>query len=108
MAFCHPRARRGGKTLQQWAQADYAVVCYEAPHRILDCVADVVATLGANRPVVLARELTKTFETFLRLPAGELLARIQADSNQQRGECVLVIDAAPQEEADWRVARRLP
>lgn len=98
--FLPPKSGARCKTLQQWAQADYAVVCYEAPHRILDCVTDVVATLGADRPLVLARELTKTFETFLRLPAGELLARIQADSNQQRGECVLVIDAAPQEEAD--------
>ncbi|MEC5205916.1 16S rRNA (cytidine1402-2'-O)-methyltransferase [Vogesella perlucida] len=98
--FLPPKSTARCKTLQQWAQADYAVVCYEAPHRILDCVADVVATLGADRPVVLARELTKTFETFLRLPAGELLARIQADSNQQRGECVLVIDAAPLQETD--------
>lgn len=98
--FLPPKQGARCKTLQQWAAADYAVVCYEAPHRILDCVADVVATLGPDRPLVLARELTKTFETFLRLPAGELLARIQADSNQQRGECVLVIDAAPLAEAD--------
>lgn len=92
--FLPPKSGARCKTLQQWQQADYAVVCYEAPHRILECVEDIVATLGAERPLVLARELTKTFETFLRLPAGELAARIRADSNQQRGECVLIIDAA--------------
>ncbi|SCK14140.1 16S rRNA (cytidine(1402)-2'-O)-methyltransferase [Vogesella sp. LIG4] len=93
--FLPPKSGARSKTLQQWQQADYAVVCYEAPHRILECVEDIVATLGEARPLVLARELTKTFETFLRLPAGELAARIRADSNQQRGECVLIIDAAP-------------
>ncbi len=94
--FLPPKQGARCKTLQQWAQADYAVVCYEAPHRILDCVEDIVATLGPDRQLVLARELTKTFETFLRLPAGQLLERIRSDSNQQRGECVLIIDAAPQ------------
>lgn len=93
--FLPPKSGARCKTLQQWQQAEYAVVCYEAPHRILECVEDIVATLGAERQLVLARELTKTFETFLRLPAAELAARIRADSNQQRGECVLIIDAAP-------------
>jgi len=93
--FLPPKSGARCKTLQQWQQAEYAVVCYEAPHRILECVEDIVATLGAERRLILARELTKTFETFLRLPAGELAARIRADSNQQRGECVLIIDAAP-------------
>lgn len=92
--FLPPKRGQRCKTLQQWQDADYAVVCYEAPHRILECVEDVAATLGGERPLILARELTKTFETFLRLPAAELAERIRSDSNQQRGECVLIIDAA--------------
>ena len=93
--FLPPKRGQRCKTLEQWQTADYAVVVYEAPHRILECVEDIAATLGAERSLVLARELTKTFETFLRLPASELAERIRADSNQQRGECVLIIDAAP-------------
>ncbi len=93
--FLPPKGGQRRAQLEAWREADYAVVCYEAPHRLLDCLEDMVAVYGENRPLVLARELTKTFETFLRLPAGELAARVRADSNQQRGECVLIIDAAP-------------
>lgn len=93
--FLPPKSAARRKTLQTWAKAGFAVVLYEAPHRILECVEDIAAELGGERQLVLARELSKTFETFLRLPAAELAERIRSDSNQQRGECVLIIDAAP-------------
>ncbi|WP_447593714.1 16S rRNA (cytidine(1402)-2'-O)-methyltransferase [Aquipseudomonas campi] len=67
------------------------VIFYEAPHRILECIEDMRAVLGAERPAVLARELTKTFETLKGLPLGELHDWIAADSNQQRGECVVLV-----------------
>ncbi|MDF0606386.1 16S rRNA (cytidine(1402)-2'-O)-methyltransferase [Neisseriaceae bacterium TC5R-5] len=88
------------KTLLTWLNAPHLTVCYEAPHRIVDTLSDIVSELGPERRVMLARELTKTFETFRSLPANELLAWVSADSNQQRGEIVLIIDAAPARDGD--------
>ncbi len=67
------------------------LIFYEAPHRILESVADMCQVFGAERPAVLARELTKTFETIKDLPLQALHDWIAADTNQQRGECVLLI-----------------
>lgn len=67
------------------------LIFYEAPHRILESVADMCQVFGVERPAVLARELTKTFETIKDLPLQALHDWIAADSNQQRGECVLLI-----------------
>ena len=64
---------------------------YEAPHRLLESVEDMLAVFGPERPALLARELTKTFETLKGLPLAELREFIAADSNQQRGECVLLV-----------------
>src|SRR5690554_1938403 len=75
------------------------LIFYEAPHRILDSIADMRDVFGADRPAVLARELTKTFETIKDLPLQELHDWIAADANQQRGECVLLI-AGYQEPAE--------
>lgn len=67
------------------------LIFYEAPHRILECLEDLEAVFGADRSAVLGRELTKTFETLKGLPLGQLRAWVEADSNQQRGECVLIV-----------------
>jgi 16S rRNA (cytidine1402-2'-O)-methyltransferase len=64
-------------------------VFYEAPHRIEATLADTVAVLGASRPVVIARELTKLHEEFLRGTAAELLERVRA--RPLRGEITLLI-----------------
>jgi 16S rRNA (cytidine1402-2'-O)-methyltransferase len=68
------------------------MIFYEAPHRVRDSLADISAAMGGDRLVVLAREITKLFETVKRLPASELHDWVSADSNQQRGECVLLIE----------------
>lgn len=98
--FLPPKSAERRRVLEQWRNARYSVVCYEAPHRILDTLQDMVAQLGADRRLFLARELTKTFETLRTLPAGDMLAWVQSDHNQQRGEFVVVIDAAPPAEED--------
>ncbi|PWB33774.1 16S rRNA (cytidine(1402)-2'-O)-methyltransferase [Pseudomonas sp. SDI] len=67
------------------------LIFYEAPHRILECLQDMESIFGAERPALLARELTKTFETLKGLPLAELRAFVEADSNQQRGECVVLV-----------------
>jgi 16S rRNA (cytidine1402-2'-O)-methyltransferase len=71
------------------------LVLYEAPHRILECVGDIAKVLGDVREITFARELTKTFETIYTCPASQASAWLQADTNQQRGEFVLLIEAAP-------------
>lgn len=67
------------------------IIFYEAPHRLLDCLADLETVFGADRMVVMAREITKTFETIKGAVLGELRAWVAADANQQRGECVLLV-----------------
>lgn len=67
------------------------LVFYESPRRLLDSVAALVHILGDERQVVVAREITKTFETIHSLPAAEMLAWLQADSNRCRGEIVLMV-----------------
>ena len=64
------------------------MVFYETPHRIVDSLTDLCEQLGAQRTVVLARELTKTFETIRNDSAQALLEWVKADSNQQKGEIV--------------------
>lgn len=76
------------------------LIFYEAPHRILECLQDMELVFGSERPALLARELTKTFETLKGLPMAQLRAFVEGDSNQQRGECVVVVAGwtAPQSE----------
>lgn len=77
------------------------LIFYEAPHRILESLGDFEDLFGGERMAVLGRELTKTFETLKGLPLGALRAWVEADSNQQRGECVLLVEGweAPQGES---------
>ncbi|MBU3736241.1 MAG: 16S rRNA (cytidine(1402)-2'-O)-methyltransferase, partial [Methylobacterium sp.] len=73
------------------------LVFYEAPHRILDSVADLAELLGPARTIVFARELTKTFETIHRTTLGAAAEWLQADANRRRGEFVLLVEGrAPQ------------
>lgn len=88
------------KTLNALKEDVRTLIFYEAPHRLLESLQDLLSILGADRYVVLARELTKTFETIKAAPLGELVIWVEADSNQQRGECVLLVDGwvAPEQQ----------
>lgn len=67
------------------------LIFYESPHRIEHSLATMVEVLGGDRHVVMAREVTKTFETFLSGPVSEVLAKVSTDPNQQKGEIVLMV-----------------
>lgn len=87
--------------LEQVKEEPRTLIFYEAPHRILECLQDMEQVFGADRPALLAREITKTFETLRGLPLGELRAFVEADSNQQRGECVVLVAGwTPPEDED--------
>jgi 16S rRNA (cytidine1402-2'-O)-methyltransferase len=65
-------------------------VFYEAPHRLLDCVKDAVDVLGADRHIVIAREVTKVHEEFLRGRAGEILETLKS-RGEIKGEITLIV-----------------
>jgi 16S rRNA (cytidine1402-2'-O)-methyltransferase len=77
--------------LEQVKEEPRTLIFYEAPHRILECLQDMQSVFGDERPALLARELTKTFETLKGMPLAELAAWVASDSNQQRGECVVLV-----------------
>jgi len=78
--------------LEKTRAVEHTVVFYEAPHRIHESLQDIVAVLGSARPVVIARELTKVHEEFLRGTAGELAAGIQ--DREVKGEITILIGKA--------------
>ncbi len=82
-------ARR--KLLESLRQERRTLTFYESPHRILDSLTDMVAVFGEARQAVVARELTKTFETVRHDSLGSLLEWVAGDSNQQKGEFVLLV-----------------
>jgi 16S rRNA (cytidine1402-2'-O)-methyltransferase len=85
------RARR--ERIATVASLPLAIVIYEAPHRVRATVAELAQALAGPRTLVIARELTKVFETIARVPLAEAVAWLDADPNRQRGELVLIVDA---------------
>ncbi len=79
------------------------LVFYESSHRIADSLADMRTAFGDERPAVLARELTKLFETVLDGNLAELHRRVETDDNQRKGEFVVIVQGAG-EDADARIA----
>lgn len=96
-----PAARR--RQLQELASEPHTLVFYEAPHRILESIADMQSLLGPNRQVVIARELTKLFENLHVGLLGDALDWLNADPNNQRGEFVVLVSGA-EPRADEREA----
>ncbi|MDR5610580.1 MULTISPECIES: 16S rRNA (cytidine(1402)-2'-O)-methyltransferase [unclassified Arsenophonus] len=97
--FLPAKRKSRQEVLQALTEESRTLIFYESPHRLLDTLADMVAIWGAERYVVLARELTKTWESIHGLPVGELLDWVKVDENRSRGEMVLVVQGyrAPQE-----------
>ena len=106
--FLPAKASARRERLALLASEPRTLVFYESAHRIGEALADCVAAFGGERPAVLARELTKLFETVLDGTLGELQSAVEADENQRKGEFVLLVQGAG-EDADAKVAegRRL-
>lgn len=100
---------KGGQrrqALEALRELPYALVFYEAPHRVLETVDDMAKVFG-ERTLVIARELTKLFETVHSLPLAAALDWLKEDSNRQRGEFVLMLSGAPSDADDGEGERVL-
>lgn len=91
LGFLPAKSSARRKRLEAFAALDLPLICYEAPHRVLECVADLRASLGGERSLVIARELTKLFETIHVTTLAEAEKWLLADANRQRGEFVLIV-----------------
>jgi len=89
LGFLPARSGERRTLLESVRNAQQTTVVYEAPHRIAETMKDIVELLGAERPVVLARELTKVHEEFIRGTAAEVLQRVQ--QHELKGEMTLLI-----------------
>ncbi|MFT3897006.1 MAG: 16S rRNA (cytidine(1402)-2'-O)-methyltransferase [Thermomonas sp.] len=106
--FLPAKASARRERLAALASEPRTLVFYESAHRIADALADCVVAFGGERPAVLARELTKLFETVLDGTLGEIRSTVEADEHQRKGEFVLLVQGAG-EDADAKIAegRRL-
>ena len=96
-----PPAKRNARQqcYLELASESRTLIFYESPHRVLESLKDMSDAMGADRQVVVARELTKTFETIHSAPLAELIDWMAADHNQQKGEFVLLVHGKPKPEA---------
>ena len=98
LGFLPPKKNQRRKELEQWKSAPATLVFYEAPHRIAETLADIADVLGP-RDVVLARELTKVHEEFLRGPAADI-AKTLSERPPLKGEITLMVGKAAVSEAE--------
>lgn len=101
--FLPAKASARRERLAALAGEPRTLVFYESSHRIEESLADLRAAFGDDRPAVLARELTKLFETVLDGTLADLHARVAADADQRKGEFVLVVQGVG-EDADAKLA----
>lgn len=102
-------ARQGARVarLNELRLEARTVVCFEAPHRIRETLADMCAVFGAERPVAVVRELTKLHETVYRGTLGEVADAVGKDANATRGELVIVVAADERQSRDVELPRKL-
>jgi 16S rRNA (cytidine1402-2'-O)-methyltransferase len=91
--FLPSKAGARREALASLAALPYALVFYEAPHRVLETL-EALQMLGAERDIVIAREITKLFESFHRCSLGEAASWLDADANRLKGEFVLIVEGA--------------
>lgn len=91
LGFLPAKAAAREAQLTELAGETGTLVLYESPRRLLGCLESLQRVFGASREVVVAREVTKQFETFLNGPVSDVMAAVEADRNQQRGEIVVMV-----------------
>jgi len=89
--FLPAKSGQRKEALEAVRSSSLTEIFYEAPHRLIAALSDVIAVLGAERPVVVARELTKIHEEFVRGTAGDVLRQFESRPGEVKGEIVLLI-----------------
>lgn len=89
--FLANKSTQRQKQLLEFKDSKFAITIYESPHRIIDCVQDIITCLGSDVLLVVGRELTKRFETVVKMAADDYLVFLKSDNNQQKGEFVINI-----------------
>jgi 16S rRNA (cytidine1402-2'-O)-methyltransferase len=97
LGFLPAKSGQRRTVLETLRNAEETTVVYEAPHRIAEAMQDIVEILGVERPIVIARELTKIHEEFIRGTAAEILARAQ--QSELKGEITLLIGRSTKQES---------
>jgi len=92
--FPPPRSAARRSAFEAMRAEERTIIYYESSHRIVDSLADMSDVFGPERPAVLARELTKKFETLLSGTLAELRARVVSGTSDQQGEFVVLIHGA--------------
>lgn len=105
--FLAAKAAARRSHLQALASEPRTLVFYEAGRRIEESVADMAAAFGASRPAVIARELTKAFETVHAAPLAQLQHWLAEDADRRRGEFVVLVHGAPEQNQDDGEADRV-
>ena len=95
IGFLPPKSAARRRVVENFASCELALVFYEAPHRVLETLADFALVFGGQRRVVIAKELTKMFETFHACAIADAPAWFAEDANRLRGEFVLIVEAPP-------------
>lgn len=98
--FLPPKSGQRINRLQPLVPEERTLIFYEAPHRIQDCLTDMATIFGADREAVLAREITKTFETIRGGSLEELGEFVASDPNQRKGEMVVMVRGKPKPAQD--------
>lgn len=104
--FLPPKRGTRRHALAALAALPYTLVFYEAPHRIAECLHDMDGVLGGARRIVIARELTKAFESVHICPLAQAARWVEADANRRRGEFVLLVEGAAAPTGDSGEERR--
>lgn len=86
--------------LETLSEEPRTLIFYESTHRILDTLADMQKIWGSDRYIVMARELTKTWETIYGDTLGNLIEWLNEDSNRTKGEIVLIVEGKPETEEE--------
>ena len=96
--FLPAKSKARKDKLENIAEEDRTLIFYESTHRILDTLADMQDVLGGDRYVVLAREITKTWETIAGDKLSDLRQWLSEDPNRTKGEMVLIVEGKPKSE----------
>ncbi len=105
--FLAAKSGQRSATLEAIRNSSHTQIFYEAPHRVIETLMDVVEIFGGTRPVVIAREITKLHEEFLRGPAAEALEKLRA-RQAVKGEITLLIGKAEESADTARVGTAAP